>query len=656
MTTRSLQSNVSLSLRLLLLELRALRSQGKESSSGWFRSVAFPALRFLVLVVLVDEFFLGIATGVARPQSLDPWVRMRTLMGLVVVWDFAQRWVQAQDRSQRPLGWLAALPIPDATLRRSRRVARVLSGPLCTVGFPLTCGLALHTPGARLLPLAPLVLAWSLEALADLAARIVDRLPGVGFVAAREAARIVSTLLFALFLLAFIDGGNWQSGLVPGAAEWAAGLLQWGPGRIWMGPAALILLGVALLGPVVPRPRVQRREPVESQLPGGLLLLGLVDPSSTVLHAVAWTAVVVGLFRGRDWAVLHVWLASAPVALLAATRLGLRSAACGPLLLTLPEEPHRPLLRAALVLSAVAGVTSALGGLTAGLRPDVALNVGALLGAALLLSVAVARLAAGRADGRAVTGALVATLSLGGLVLLSPAALHMRVSVLLLGMGAAVVVWERLARRLGSWDDPARQDRPLDGVDALAATGLFLVLAAAWGGVSSAAGVDSLPATRLLAGQGGALLALVIAARRRGSLPRGTPSAPGRFGVGVALGAGAAAGVLWLAGEGLGLDIAAAPSAAPSLLALAGAVLVAPFFEEWTMRGLLLPALARRHGTGLAVLASAAVFAGLHLDGGWPLRIALGLIFGLGSLRGGLAAAVGLHAGANLYGMLRGLV
>ena len=88
-------------------------------------------------------------------------------------------------------------------------------------------------------------------------------------------------------------------------------------------------------------------------------------------------------------------------------------------------------------------------------------------------------------------------------------------------------------------------------------------------------------------------------------------------------------------------------------LVLAAAIGVAPVAEEVLFRGLLLPGLAQRMGTAVALLVSAAVFAAFHIPSHGPLGAilpgVLGLVFGWARLRsGGLAAPILLHATNNL--------
>lgn len=78
-------------------------------------------------------------------------------------------------------------------------------------------------------------------------------------------------------------------------------------------------------------------------------------------------------------------------------------------------------------------------------------------------------------------------------------------------------------------------------------------------------------------------------------------------------------------------------------------VLVAPVTEELLFRGLLLPALATRHGNALAVVATSVLFGLFHLD----LQAAvyatmMGLLLGAVRVRAGsVLPAIALHAGFN---------
>ena len=76
--------------------------------------------------------------------------------------------------------------------------------------------------------------------------------------------------------------------------------------------------------------------------------------------------------------------------------------------------------------------------------------------------------------------------------------------------------------------------------------------------------------------------------------------------------------------------------------------------EELFFRGWVQPVLAERFGTALAVLATALLFAGLHLAGGVRSPLSLlnlllgGVMFGLAAAHGrGIAGAFGLHFGWN---------
>jgi len=122
--------------------------------------------------------------------------------------------------------------------------------------------------------------------------------------------------------------------------------------------------------------------------------------------------------------------------------------------------------------------------------------------------------------------------------------------------------------------------------------------------------------------------------------------AVGIGGVSIATGYAAIAGTLTTgAGAGTGAGL---------LLLGAGAVAVQVVGEEVFFRGWLQPALVDRWSPAAGVVATALLFAGLHVVGGAraPLSIANlflgGLMFGLFALRGrGLAGAVGVHFGWN---------
>lgn len=87
----------------------------------------------------------------------------------------------------------------------------------------------------------------------------------------------------------------------------------------------------------------------------------------------------------------------------------------------------------------------------------------------------------------------------------------------------------------------------------------------------------------------------------------------------------------------------------PATSASVAVVLVAPVVEELFFRGLLLGALRRRWGTGVAVVGSSLVFGVTHFQ---PLQFvaltAAGLMFAGAAVRTGrLAAAIAVHAGFN---------
>ena len=88
--------------------------------------------------------------------------------------------------------------------------------------------------------------------------------------------------------------------------------------------------------------------------------------------------------------------------------------------------------------------------------------------------------------------------------------------------------------------------------------------------------------------------------------------------------------------------------------------LVAPVAEEVLFRGLALPLLAKRFGTGAAVLVTAFVFASLHFNAAsfGPLLI-LGLVFALAYVySGSLWTPIALHSlfnGVNIALLYAGL-
>jgi len=93
-------------------------------------------------------------------------------------------------------------------------------------------------------------------------------------------------------------------------------------------------------------------------------------------------------------------------------------------------------------------------------------------------------------------------------------------------------------------------------------------------------------------------------------------------------------------------------------LMLAGVVVLAPVVEEMIYRGMLLSRLRRSMGTVWAVLAAAAVFAGMHLLDPNALAVVpglflIGVVLGfLAVRRDDLSLAILTHAGVNLTGIL----
>ncbi len=98
------------------------------------------------------------------------------------------------------------------------------------------------------------------------------------------------------------------------------------------------------------------------------------------------------------------------------------------------------------------------------------------------------------------------------------------------------------------------------------------------------------------------------------------------------------------------------------LLAIFAVVLLAPIAEELLFRGLLLGALRRRRSEAVAIIGSAAIFAGVHLlDPGAllvvPALFVAGVVMGIAACRrGDLGLAIAIHAGFNLTAVLALLV
>lgn len=84
----------------------------------------------------------------------------------------------------------------------------------------------------------------------------------------------------------------------------------------------------------------------------------------------------------------------------------------------------------------------------------------------------------------------------------------------------------------------------------------------------------------------------------------------------------------------------------------------APFAEELFFRGLMLRALDRRWGVGVALVVSSVVFAASHLQGiQFPALLVFGAVAGVLAVRSGrLGPAIACHAGFNAWTVLQLLV
>jgi membrane protease YdiL (CAAX protease family) len=89
------------------------------------------------------------------------------------------------------------------------------------------------------------------------------------------------------------------------------------------------------------------------------------------------------------------------------------------------------------------------------------------------------------------------------------------------------------------------------------------------------------------------------------------------------------------------------------------AILVAPFMEELIFRGVLFAIFERQMGLRFAILATAALFAGLHVPEYWQawnhvlMLLLVGVVFSLArGLTGSLAPSVFLHVGYNASMMI----
>jgi membrane protease YdiL (CAAX protease family) len=129
--------------------------------------------------------------------------------------------------------------------------------------------------------------------------------------------------------------------------------------------------------------------------------------------------------------------------------------------------------------------------------------------------------------------------------------------------------------------------------------------------------------------------------------PHGEGSAPG-----IRQAEGACGGD-WASEEGREKG-AFSDSAPASYVVGAFALLVAPFMEEMIFRGVLFAIFERRAGVGFAVVATALLFAGLHVPEYWRawnhaiLILVVGGVFSLARAKtGSLAPCVFLHLGYN---------
>lgn len=116
-------------------------------------------------------------------------------------------------------------------------------------------------------------------------------------------------------------------------------------------------------------------------------------------------------------------------------------------------------------------------------------------------------------------------------------------------------------------------------------------------------------------------------------------------------------GLVVLVGHTLGLEPGAARPAVSEPLLFAWGVALAPLLEEGLYRGWLLSALAPRVGRLAAVAFSSVCFALPH-GGPWDLLATFLVGLGLGSVflaTRSLGLCVGLHAGLNTAGLLRGV-
>jgi membrane protease YdiL (CAAX protease family) len=164
---------------------------------------------------------------------------------------------------------------------------------------------------------------------------------------------------------------------------------------------------------------------------------------------------------------------------------------------------------------------------------------------------------------------------------------------------------------------------------------------------------------------------LDLTALRRRLFPEGSSFAQWFLGLGVlALGFLLATVVAWVLSPLLRgspppqkdlMDLlSTAKGAGPALLLFATVAVMAPCFEEFLIRGFLLPWMRERWGWGRALVASSLIFGALHLQ---PTALgplsALGLALGLGVWRtGSLRASIAAHAlwNGGIFLLMRTLV
>lgn len=258
--------------------------------------------------------------------------------------------------------------------------------------------------------------------------------------------------------------------------------------------------------------------------------------------------------------------------------------------------------------------------------------------------------------------------SMGSAAIAQPSA-HVKIAFFLLSLLLAWALWQRLRRRLPWLLDPVAGPPPeLDLVTAAGAALGFLALQSVIAAILVAAELPVGKAVILSYGASGLVVAgITLAILLSGKVPHVWRTVGLRLPVvaGRSRGVTVRSGLTLGAGSGLLAGLAACgylailrqipwirellaaqeQAAMPALWSGVLLVVLAPLCEEFLFRGLLLSGLRASLRPGVAMLASAAIFAVLHPTAGLPAVFALGLVTGWLFLRTGwLGPSVVAHA------------